>query len=150
MSLSTILRGLVPVALCAIALAAGWAAWRWAGVALVGGGVLMWALLHVTRMMKVLQGAANRPKGRVGSAVMLNAKLKKGNTLLHVMALSKTMGDLLTAPNAQPEVFRWTDGTDSTVTCTFLNGKLAQWELVRPVPPEAAGSPDQGDAGTAA
>jgi hypothetical protein len=39
----------------------------------------------------------------------------------------------LTKKDAQPEVFRWTDGTQSHVTCTFLGGKLQSWELFRPV-----------------
>ena len=47
------------VALIAIA----YRAWGWPGVALAAGGIVMWMLLHFTRMMKVLQRAANRPVG---------------------------------------------------------------------------------------
>jgi hypothetical protein len=63
---------------------------------------------------------------------MLNAKLQKGKTLMHVIAMTKALGELLTDKDAQPEVFRWTDGTQSHVTCTFLNGKLQSWALFRP------------------
>jgi hypothetical protein len=63
---------------------------------------------------------------------MLNAKLQKGKTLMHVIAMTKALGELLSVKDAQPEVFRWADGTKSHVTCTFSNGKLESWELFRP------------------
>ena len=118
----------------------------WPGIALVAGAGMMWLLLHFTRMMTILKRAADRPIGRVGSAVMLNAKLKPGVSLMHVIAMTRALGDLQSPRDTQPEVFRWTDGTDSNVTCTFLNGKLQHWELVRPQPPEA----DSANAPTAA
>jgi hypothetical protein len=64
---------------------------------------------------------------------MLNAKLQKDKTLMHIIAMTKALGELLSVKDVQPEVFRWTDGTKSHVTCTFLNGKLQSWELFRPV-----------------
>ena len=93
---------------------------------------MFWLLLHFNRTMQVLKRAANRPIGYVDSAVMLNAKLIKGVTLLHVIALTKSLGELQSAKDAQPEVFRWTDGTQSNVTCTFDEGKLSTWVLWRP------------------
>ena len=111
--------------------------WGWSGIALVAGAAVMWILLHFTRMMTILKRAADRPMGRVGSAVMLNAKLRPGVPLMHVIAMTRALGELQSPRDTQPEVFRWTDGTDSNVTCTFLNGKLQHWELVRPQPPEA-------------
>jgi hypothetical protein len=114
----------------------------WAGVALAGGAIVMWMLLHFTRMMKVLERAANRPVGYVDSAVMLNAKLRAGVNMLHVVAMTRSLGEALSEKDAQPEVYRWTDGTASHVTCTFRNGKLASWELFRPqaAPDEGAGA----------
>ena len=50
----------------------------WMGVAVVAGGLLMWLLLHFNRTMAVLRKAADRPIGHVGSAVMLNARLRTG------------------------------------------------------------------------
>jgi hypothetical protein len=104
----------------------------WQGVAVVSGGIVMWMLLHFTRMLTVLKRVANQPMGYVASAVMLNAKLRKGVNLLHVMALTRSMGLLQTEKDAQPEVFRWQDNGGSHVTCTFINGKLQGWELYRP------------------
>ncbi len=58
--------------------------------------------------------AANRPMGYVGSAVMLNARLKPGVNLMHVMAMTQSLGERLSAENAQPEVYRWTDEPNRT------------------------------------
>jgi len=101
-------------------------------------GLVMWLLLHFTRMMQVLKRATNQPVGYVGSAVMLNAKLRKGVTLLHVIALTRALGELRSVKDQQPELFRWTDGTQSFVTCEFAGGKLVKWELVRPEPENGA------------
>ena len=122
---------LVPVGLV-ILVVMGFRSYGWMGVAAVGGGVLMWALLHFTRLMNVMKKAANRPMGYVGSAVMLNARLKPGVNLMHVMAMTQSLGERLSAENAQPEVYRWTDGTQSHVTCEFANGRLQKWTLERP------------------
>ena len=110
----------------------GYASAGWPVVAAVVGGLVMWALLHFTRLMNVMKKAANRPMGYVGSAVMLNARLKPGVNLMHVMAMTQSLGERLSAENAQPEVYRWTDGTQSHVTCEFANGRLQKWTLERP------------------
>ena len=124
---------LVPVG-SVILVAAAYRAYGWGGVAISVAGLVMWLLLHFTRMMQVLKRAANRPIGYVGSAVMLNAKLRPGVTLLHVVAMTKALGELISVKDVQPELFRWTDGTQSFVTCEFAGGKLVKWELVRPEP----------------
>jgi hypothetical protein len=104
----------------------------WQGVAVAVGGIVFWMLLHFTRMMTVMKRAANAPMGYVTSAVMLNAKLKKGVNLLHVMALTRSLGLLQTDNGEQPEVYRWQDNTLSHVTCVFMQGKLQSWALYRP------------------
>ena len=127
----------------AVLVALAWRSYGWAGVALVTGGLVFWLLLHFNRLMQVLKRAANRPIGHVDSAVMLNAKLKPGVTLLHVVAMTRSLGELLSPKDAQPELFRWTDGSRSFVSCEFLRGKLVKWELSRPAQPDdsTAGSP---------
>lgn len=122
---------LVPIAGVAVVVLA-YRSLGWAGVAATVGGLMMWLLLHFTRMMQVLKRAANRPIGYLDSAVMLNAKLKPGMTLLHVVAMTRSLGALQSEKDVQPEVFRWTDGGQSHVTCTFVGGKLTQHVLVRP------------------
>jgi len=111
---------------------AAWRSYGWPGVALVVGGLVFWLLLHYSRLMQVLKRASNRPIGFVDSSVMLNAKLKPGFTLLHVVAMTRSLGQLMSPKDEQPELFRWTDGGDSHVTCEFQDGRLTRWELVRP------------------
>lgn len=120
---------------------AGYRAWGWAGVALAAGGLMLWLLLHFTRLMHILKRAADSPLGYVDSAVMLQAKLKPGLTLMHVVALTRALGEQLSPPDSQPEIFRWTDPSDSSVTCEFLQGKLVRWALRRPEAAEAQAAP---------
>ena len=122
---------LIPIGVV-LFVAGAWQQYQWAGVAVASGAVVMWILLHFTRMVTVLSRAANRPVGHVGSAVMMNAKLKKGVNLMHVIAMTKSLGERLSVENAQPEVFKWTDEGASFVTCTFKDGKLIQWDMTRP------------------
>ena len=112
-----------------------WRSYGWPGVALVSGGIVMFLLLHFNRAMGVLKRAAERPIGFVPSAVMLNAKLKPGVTLMHVVAMTRALGELQSPKDTQPEVFRWRDAGDSWVDATFVNGKLKEWALTRPVVP---------------
>ena len=132
----------VPI-LCLALLYWGFRQFGWAGVAAVGGGLIMWLLLHFTRMMTVMKRAANRPIGYVDSAVMLNAKLRPGLPLLHVIGLTRALGDRRSAEGAEPEVYRWTDAGQSWVEAEFRGGKLQSWRMQRPVA-------EGGDAGQAA
>ena len=133
-SLTSVLVPLGSLALVVLA----YRSYAWPGVAMAVGALVMWLLLHFTRMLQILKRAADRPIGFVGSAVMLNAKLRSGVTLMHVVALTRSLGALQTPNYIQPEVFRWTDASDSSVTCTFAGGKLTQWELQRPPQDQAA------------
>ena len=110
----------------------------WIGVAAAASGLVMWALLHFNRMVQVLKRAADRPVGSVASAVMLNAKLRAGVSLLHVVAMTRALGELRSPADVQPEVYRWTDNTQSYVTCEFTGGKLGKWELWRPEPSDTS------------
>lgn len=133
---------LVPLGLIVLMFAAFRSA-GWPGVAAVAGGILMWGLLHFTRLMSVMKKAANRPMGYVGSAVMLNAKLKPKVPLVHVVAMTRSLGERLSEEGQTPEIYRWTDGSHSHVTCEFVGGRLMKWTLQRPVQDEeAAAAPE--------
>ena len=121
----------VPVA-GLVVLGFAWRQYGWPGVAVVAGGIVMFLLLHFTRTMTVLKRASSRPIGYVASAVMLNAKLKPGMTLLHVVAMTRSLGELRSPPDTQPETYRWKDGGESHVDGVFAGGKLREWTLVRP------------------
>ncbi len=114
--------------------------YAWPGVAAAVGALVMWALLHVNRMLQVFKRAASRPVGHVDSAVMLNAKLHSGQSLLHVLALTRALGQRESEPAAQPEIFRWTDAAGSHVRVEFLDGKLVKWTLERPAAADAVGT----------
>lgn len=113
-------------------IAAAYRAFEWRGVAIAVSGMVFWFLLHWTRMMQILKRAVKRPVGYVDSAVMFNAKLKPKWSLLQVIALAHSFGQRQTEQCAQPEVFRWSDGGHSYVECSFIQGKLSHWQLVRP------------------
>ena len=113
----------------------------WPGVAGAVGALVMWMLLHFTRMLQVLRRASHRPKGHVESSVMLNARLHPGVSLMQVVALSRSLGELRSPAGEQPEVFRWTDTGQSFVECEFQGGKLATWRLDRPVPAPTDAAP---------
>ncbi len=124
-------RILVPVG--AVGLTAwAWQSWGWMGIAMVVTGGVMWLLLYFTRLVQIMKRASNRPIGFVDSAVMLNAKLKSGVSLMHVIAMTRALGQLESAKDAQPEVFSWRDGSQSVVRCVFAQGKLQSWTLERP------------------
>ena len=123
---------LIPLA-CLAFIAASFYYYRWQGLAISTGVLVMWMLMHFNRMLQVLKRAANLPIGYVGSAVMLNAKLQSGFTLLHVVAMTKSLGDLQSPKDTQPEIYRWTDGSQSSLTAEFMDGKLKKWTLQRPV-----------------
>lgn len=116
--------------------AAAWRLWGGAAVATVAGALLMWLLLHYTRLMKIMQRAAHRPVGTVDSAVMLNAKLNKGMSLLHTIGLTRSLGRPLEVPssgsNTAEEAFVWSDASGASVTVEFRRGKAQRWQLVRP------------------
>jgi len=130
-------RLLVPV-VGAILIVLAYRSYGWAGVALVTGALVLYLLLHFNRTMHVLRRAADRPIGTVASAVMLNAKLRKGVTLLHVIALTRALGELRSPKDAQPELYRWSDAGGSYVDTEFDNGKLKAWSLTRPDSTEPA------------
>jgi hypothetical protein len=136
------LQKIVTPVLGVVLVAGAWRAYGWGGVVIVAAGIVMWVLLHFTRLTQVLTRTADQPVGYVGSAVMLNAKLKPGVNLLHVLALTRSLGERLSREGEEPEIYRWTDGGASSVTCEFTNGKLAKWTLARP--PETAAQAQQG------
>jgi hypothetical protein len=98
MNFQKIFLPIVGAAMVAVA----WQAYGWQGAALAGGALVMFLLLHFNRMMHVLRQAAERPKGYVGSAVMLNAKLKAWVNLLHVMAMTQSEGEQISKDGEQP------------------------------------------------
>ncbi len=128
--MSVVLRVTLGLALVAMG-ALAYRAYGWSGLALVVGGVLMWALLHMSRMLVVLRRTAQNPVGSVASAVMLQSRLQKGMSLLQVLALTRALGQALDTGAQPTEVYQWLDAGGDAVCCTFAQGRLAHWELQR-------------------
>ena len=115
--------------LAVVAVVAGWYAYGWQGVVMAVSLTVFWLLLQFSRTMRAMKNAAAAPKGRVGSAVMINAKLNVGMTLLQVISLTQSLGERV---GETPETWSWVDDGDSRVTLVFEGGQLKSWQLVRP------------------
>ncbi len=115
--------------LVAAALALGWRVYGWQGALLVATLVVFWLLLQFNRAVRVMRRASGNPLARVASAVMLNARLRKGLTLLQVVAITHSLGR---QESEAPETWRWDDDGGSGVTLVFERGRLARWTLTRP------------------
>jgi uncharacterized protein (DUF58 family) len=119
--------------LAALAIAAAYYSFGLKGVALGVTLIVFWLVLQLNRSIRVMKNATEKPIGHVGSAVMLNAKLKAGLSLLQVVAITKSLGKK-TGDN--PEAWAWTDEGDSTVTVLLNRGRVASWNLMRPPQPD--------------
>jgi hypothetical protein len=104
---------------------------------LVSSGIIFWLLQHVTRLMKTMESAAERPMGSLDNAVMFHAQLHRGQRLLSVIALARSLGQLQSDQGVQPEIFAWQDGAGDRVECTFQEGRLTHWDLQRAPQPLA-------------
>ena len=145
------MNGRIGWALAAAAIAVGMLTYGWRGLVLALTVIVFWLLLLFSRSLRVMRSAASRPVGHVDSAVMLNAKLEAGLTMLQVIVLTKSLGQRAEAAaggaaGSDPEHWRWTDPGGASVTTTLRSGRLEHWALQRPPEPQAV--PAQGPAET--
>ncbi len=120
-------------ALAVLLVAFAWQGYGWQGVLVAASAIVFWLLLQFNRSVRVMKNAGEAPVGHIPSAVMLNAKLKPGMTLLQVIALTRSLGQRLDEAGEQ---WAWADEGGSRVTLQFERGRLARHSLDRP--PEAA------------
>ena len=122
--------------LAALLLFAAWRSYGWQGVLVAVSVIVFWLLLQFNRTVRVMKNAGQAPVGHVDSAVMLNAKLKPGMTMLQVIGLTKSLGKRL---DESGDDWAWHDVGGSVVRLQFRAGKLAGFTLERPpageVPP---------------
>ena len=133
------MNSLIGAGLVAAALAVGWRAYGWQGVLLAVTITVFWLLLQFSRALRAMKNAGRAPVGEVASAVMLNAKLQRGMTMLKVIGLTHSLGAKVDGAGGGDDVWRWRDGGGSHVTLAFGGGKLANWTLWRP--PESTAAP---------
>jgi hypothetical protein len=109
------------------------------GIALTVTATVFWLLLQFGSAARAMKKAAQRPMGQVPSAVMLNARLRAGQTLLQTIRQTGSLG----APLAGDDNWAWSDAGGARVELAFVRGKLARWSLVRP---ESQGDAEAGTA----
>lgn len=109
------------------------------GIALTLTATVFWLLLQFGAAARAMKKAARSPVGRVPSAVMLNAKLRAGQTLLQTIRQTGSLGEALPGEDR----WAWTDGGGARVELDFVRGKLARWALARP---EETAEPPSGTA----
>ena len=118
--------------LAALALAAGWQAYRWHGLLLAVSVIMFWLLLQFSRSVRVMRMTTGAPVGHVPSAVMLNARLARGWPMLKVLPLTRSLGRRVSpGEQADPEVWAWADDGGAQVAVTFVKGRVTQWVLTR-------------------
>jgi len=118
-------------ALAAVAVAVSWQAYGGLGVAMAVTVIVFWLLLQFNRAVRVMKNASSAPVGYIDSAVMLNAKLKAGMTMMQIVTLTRSLGRSI---SKEPEVWAWEDDGGSVVTLTMRSGRLRDWTLMRPEP----------------
>lgn len=104
----------------------------WQGLVLAISVIVFWLLLQFSRALRAMKNAGAAPIGRVPSAVMLNAKLKAGMTLLQVIQLTRSLGRRASPEGEEPERWEWADDGGARVALELRGGKLVHWELQRP------------------
>ena len=114
--------------LATLGIAAGYVGWGWPGVVLGITVLVFWLLLQFSRSLRVLKQAAGAPVGHVGSAVMLQSKLKAGMTLSQVLPLTRSLGTKL---GDAPERWGWVDPGGARISLAFEAGKLQSWAVSR-------------------
>jgi hypothetical protein len=126
-------------ALAAVALAIGWMQWGWQGVVLAATMIVFWLLLQFSRALRVLRNAGAAPLGQVPNAVMLHAKLQRGQRLPEILKFTKSLGVKVAD---DPETFEWRDAGGDAVRVELRAGRLERWSLVRAADVAAANEPN--------
>jgi len=121
-------------ALAVLAVALGYVQFGWRGVALAVSGIVFWLLLQFTQALRAMRTASTAPVGMVASAVMLQARLQKGQRLMAVIQLTRSLGQKVAD---EPETYRWQDPSDAAVTVVLQGGRVTEWTFTRPPEPAA-------------
>jgi hypothetical protein len=113
---------------------AAWRAYDLAGLAFAASAIVFWLLLQFNRAVRIMKNAADSPVGQVASAVMLQAALAPGMTMLEIVTRTKSLGRKV---EGSDDDWRWQDDGGAGVVLHFERGRLARWQLERRVAAEA-------------
>ena len=122
-------RPVVGWGLAVAAVVAGYWGYGLPGLALASTAIVFWLLLQFSRAMRVMRKAGSAPLGQVGSAVMLNAKLRPGMTMLEILPLTGSLGAVV--GDTADETYRWRDAGGASVSVHLKRGRLQTWQLER-------------------
>jgi hypothetical protein len=117
--------------LAAIVVGVGYARFGWQGLLFGITVVVFWLLLQFSRTLRVMQKAAEAPKGRIDSAVRVHAKLKPGLRLLEILPITGSLG-VRAGAEGDEEHWVWTDEGEARLTLRLRRGRLVDWQLQRP------------------
>jgi hypothetical protein len=121
--------------LAAVLLVAAGLTYGWQGTLLALTVIVFWLVLQFNRTLRVMRNAGQAPVGHVPSAVMLNARLRHGMTMLQVVGLTRSLGRKL---GAGDDDWVWQDEGGAAVKLHFRAGRLAGFTLERPASSEPA------------
>lgn len=130
----------IGTALALLALGVGWQQYGWQGLLFAVTVIVFWLLLQFSRTLRVMQRAGQAPKGRIDSAVRVQAKLRRGMPLLEVLQLTGSLGERESSAGGR-ETWVWTDAGDIRLSLALERGKLVDWSLQRPPAPSGEGPP---------
>ena len=114
--------------LAPVALGVGYWQYGWPGLVLALTVIVFWLLLQFSRAMRAMRLAGSAPVGRIGSAVMLQSRLREGMRLLELIQITRSLGQKL---SDEPERFRWQDDSGASVEVELVNGRISRWTLSR-------------------
>jgi hypothetical protein len=115
--------------LAAVLAVASFEAYGWPGLALAVSVIVFWLLLQFNRAVRVMRNAAQNPVGEIPNAVMFNARLETGLTMLQIVTRTKSLGRKVAGSD---DDWVWHDAGGSRVELHFERGRLRRWQLRRP------------------
>jgi hypothetical protein len=118
-------------ALAALFAFASWQAYGGPGLAMAASAIVFWLLLQFNRAVRVMKNAAAAPVGSIPSAVMFNAWLRRGVTMIRIVSHTRSLGRKV---GAGDDDWVWTDAGGSSVSVHLERGRLVSWRLERPEP----------------
>ena len=116
-------------ALAAVFAYFSWNAYGGPGLALAASAIVFWLLLQFNRAVRVMKNAAGAPVGSIPSAVMFNAWLRRGLTMIQVVTKTRSLGRKIAGSD---DDWVWSDEGGSSVHLHFERGRLVRWQLDRP------------------
>ncbi len=108
---------------------AAWQGYGMRGLAFAISAIAFWLLLTFNRVVRVMKRAAEQPVGHVDSAVMFNAGLSEGMSMLQIVTRTRTLGKRIEGTD---DDWRWSDDDGSHVDLHFERGRLVRWKIERP------------------